>query len=338
MKAIQITAPSDMKVVDIEKPVVKSGEVLVKIKYVGFCGSDLNTFLGRNPMVKLPVIPGHEVGAVIEETGENVPGSLKPGMNVTINPYTNCGKCASCRNGRVNACEHNETLGVQRNGAMCEYLVLPWNKIIPANKISPRDCALIEPMSVGFHAVSRAQVSDIDIVMVIGCGMIGMGAIVRASLRGSMVIAIDLDDEKLELAKRVGAHFTINSMTENVHQRLMEITEGYGPDVVIEAVGSPSTYIMAVNEVGFTGRVVCIGYAKSEVSFQTKYFVQKELDIRGSRNALPADFRAVIRYMEQGTCPKDELISKVTTPESALQTMQEWAAAPGKVFRILVEF
>ena len=127
-------------------------------------------------------------------------------------------------------------------------------------------------------------------------------------------------------------------MTENVHQRLMEITEGYGPDVVIEAVGSPSTYIMAVNEVGFTGRVVCIGYAKSEVSFQTKYFVQKELDIRGSRNALPADFRAVIRYMEQGTCPKDELISKVTTPESALQTMQEWAAAPGKVFRILVEF
>ena len=338
MKAIQITAPSDMKVVDIEKPVVKSGEVLVKIKYVGFCGSDLNTFLGRNPMVKLPVIPGHEVGAVIEETGENVPDSLKPGMNVTINPYTNCGKCPPCRNGRVNACEHNETLGVQRNGAMCEYLVLPWNKIIPANNISPRDCALIEPMSVGFHAVSRAQVSDIDIVMVIGCGMIGMGAIVRASLRGSTVIAIDLDDEKLELAKRVGAHFTINSMTENVHQRLMEITEGYGPDVVIEAVGSPSTYIMAVNEVGFTGRVVCIGYAKSEVSFQTKYFVQKELDIRGSRNALPADFRAVIRYMEQGTCPKDELISKVTTPESALQTMQEWAAAPGKVFRILVEF
>ena len=338
MKAIQITAPSEMKVVDIEKPVVKSGEVLVKIKYVGFCGSDLNTFLGRNPMVKLPVIPGHEVGAVIEETGENVPESLKPGMNVTINPYTNCGKCASCRNGRVNACEHNETLGVQRNGAMCEYLVLPWNKIIPANNISPRDCALIEPMSVGFHAVSRAQVSDIDIVMVIGCGMIGMGAIGRASLRGSTVIAIDLDDEKLELAKRVGAHFTINSMTENVHQRLMEITEGYGPDVVIEAVGSPSTYIMAVNEVGFTGRGVCIGYAKSEGSFQTKYFVQKELDIRGSRNALPADFRAVIRYMEQGTCPKDELISKVTTPESALQTMQEWAAAPGKVFRILVEF
>ena len=173
MKAIQITAPSEMKVVDIEKPVLEPGEVLVKIKYVGFCGSDLNTFLGRNPMVKLPVIPGHEVGAVIEAVGKDVPDSLKPGMSVTVNPYTNCGKCASCRNGRVNACEHNETLGVQRNGAMCEYIALPWSKIIPAHRIPPRDCALIEPMSVGFHAVSRAQVTDIDIVMVIGCGMIG---------------------------------------------------------------------------------------------------------------------------------------------------------------------
>ena len=338
MKAIQITAPSEMKVVDIEKPVLNPGEVLVKIKYVGFCGSDLNTFLGRNPMVKLPVIPGHEVGAVIEATGEGVPASLKPGMNVTVNPYTNCGKCASCRNGRVNACEHNETLGVQRNGAMCEYVVLPWTKVIPAANISPRDCALIEPMSVGFHAVSRAQVTDIDTVMVIGCGMIGIGAIIRAALRGATVIAVDLDDEKLELAKRVGAHHTINSKAENVHERLLEITEGLGPDVVIEAVGSPATYIMAIDEVGFTGRVVCIGYAKTEIAFQTKYFVQKELDIRGSRNALPADFRAVIRYMEQETSPKDELISKIAKPETALKAMQERAAAPGKVFRILVEF
>lgn len=151
--------------------------------------------LGRNPMVKLPVIPGHEVGAIIEAIGKDVPESLKPGMSVTVNPYTNCGKCASCRNGRVNACEHNETLGVQRNGAMCEYIALPWNKIIPASHISPRDCALIEPMSVGFHAVSRAQVTDIDTVMIIGCGMIGMGAIVRSTLRGATVIAVDLDDE-----------------------------------------------------------------------------------------------------------------------------------------------
>ena len=337
MKAVQIMNPSEMKVVDLEKPVAGVGEVLVRIKYVGFCGSDLNTFLGRNPMVKLPVIPGHEVGAVIEEVGPGVPAGFERGMNVTLNPYTNCGKCASCRNGRVNACEHNETLGVQRNGVMCEYAVLPWTKIIPAGDISPRDCALIEPMSVGFHAVSRGQVTDNEFVMVIGCGMIGVGAIVRAALRGATVIAVDLDDEKLQLAKRVGAAYTINSKTENVHERMQQLTNGLGADVVIEAVGSPVTYVMAVDEVGFTGRVVCIGYAKSEVAFQTKYFVQKELDIRGSRNALPADFRAVINYMNTGNCPVEELISKVSRPETALLAMEEWAAHPEKVFRILVE-
>lgn len=338
MKAVQIVNPSEMKVVDLVKPIVGVGEVLVRIKFVGFCGSDLNTFLGRNPMVKLPVIPGHEVGAVIEEVGAGVPDRFEKGMNVTLNPYTNCGQCSSCRNGRVNACEHNETLGVQRNGVMCEYAVLPWTKIIQAGDITPRNCALIEPMSVGFHAVSRAQVTDNEFVMVIGCGMIGMGAIVRAALRGATVIAVDIDDEKLVLAKKVGAAYTINSKTEHVHERMQQITGCLGADVVIEAVGSPVTYVMAVDEVGFTGRVVCIGYAKSEVAFQTKYFVQKELDIRGSRNALPADFRAVINFMKEGHFPSEELITKIVKPESALEAMKEWADNPGKVFRILVEF
>ena len=338
MKAIQITEPSVMKIIDIAEPQMGDDEVLLKMKYVGFCGSDLNTFRGGNPMVKMPVVPGHEVGAEIVKVGKNVPNVLKPGMTVTVNPYTNCGKCASCRNGRVNACEHNETLGVQRWGAMCEYLSLPWVKVIPAGQLSARTSALIEPMSVGFHAVSRAQVTDIDVVMVIGCGMVGMGAVVRAAQRGAIVIAADIDDEKLALAKQMGASYAVNTKTEDVHARLMEITSGFGPDVVIEAVGSIPTYQMAINEVGFTGRVVCIGYAKSEVSFQTKYFVQKELDIRGSRNAQPSDFRAVIRYLERGTCPVDRLISNEVEPEGAANAMDQWAANPGKVFRILVHF
>ena len=338
MKAIQISEPSVMRVIDMAEPTMGDNEVLLKMRYVGFCGSDLNTFRGGNPMVKMPVVPGHEVGAEIVKVGSNVPDGLKPGMTVTVNPYTNCGKCASCRNGRVNACEHNETLGVQRWGAMCEYIALPWEKVIPATQLTPRTCALIEPMSVGFHAVNRAQVTDIDVVMVIGCGMVGMGAVVRSALRGATVIAADIDDEKLALAKEMGATYAINTKTEDVHARLQELTAGFGPDVVIEAVGSPMTYQMAVNEVAFTGRVVCIGYAKSEVSFQTKYFVQKELDIRGSRNAQPSDFRAVIHYLERGTCPVDRLISSEVKPEEALDAMQEWSANPGKVFRILVDF
>lgn len=338
MKAVQIVNPQEMRVVDIDKPVLGVGEVMVKIEYVGFCGSDLNTFLGKNPMVKLPIIPGHEVGAVIEEIGEGVPEGFTKGMNVTLNPYTNCGKCASCRNGRVNACEHNETLGVQRNGVMCEYAVLPWQKIIPAGELSSRTCALIEPMSVGFHAVSRAQVIDNEFVMVVGCGMVGLGAVIRASQRGALVIAVDVDDEKLALAKRIGAAYTVNSKTENVHERIQSITDGFGVDVVVEAVGSPATYVMAIEEVSFTGRVTYIGYSKTEVSFQTKLFVQKELDIRGSRNALPADFRAVIKYLSDGNCPVDELISNETSPEGAFDAMKEWVSNPGKVFRILVKF
>ena len=157
-------------------------------------------------------------------------------------------------------------------------------------------------------------------------------------MRGATVIAADIDDEKLVLAKKMGATYTVNTIKEDVHQRLIEKTQGFGPDVIIEAVGSVPTYQMAINEVAFTGRVTCIGYAKSEVSFQTKYFVQKELDIRGSRNAQPSDFRAVIRYLERGTCPVDDLITKVIKPEEALDTMRWWSENPGKVFRILVEF
>lgn len=339
MKAIQLTHSQTLNIIDIPAPSAPaSGEVLLKLCYVGFCGSDINTFMGRNTMALNPVIPGHEVGAVIEAVGHDVPDTLRPGMVVTCNPYTSCGKCTSCRNGRANACQHNETLGVQRNGVMSEYVVLPWEKVIPAGRLTTKECALVEPMSVGFHAVDRVQVTDIDTVMVIGCGMVGMGAIVRAAQRGATVIAADIDDEKLALAVQMGASHAVNTLTADVHQRLGEITCGFGPDVVIEAVGSVPTYQMTINEVAFTGRVACIGYAKSEVLLPTKLFVQKELDIRGSRNATPADFRAVIRYMERGTCPTDKLITKVIKPEEALDTMNWWSRNPGKVFRILVDF
>jgi 2-desacetyl-2-hydroxyethyl bacteriochlorophyllide A dehydrogenase len=338
MKAIQITEEGKTTLIEKEKPQVGPEEILVKVKYAGFCGSDLNTFKGLNPMVKLPVIPGHEIGAVIEAVGANVPSKFKPGMACTVNPYTNCGYCPSCRNGRPNACQFNQTFGVQRDGAMCEFIAVPWQKVIPDAAISPRDFALVEPMSVGFHAVSRAKVTDLDVVMVIGCGMIGVGAVVRSALRGSRVIAVDVDDEKLALAKQLGATCTINSLTEDVHARLQEITEKTGPDVLIEAVGAPPTYQMAINEVAFTGRVVCIGYAKTEIAFETKYFVMKELDIRGSRNAMPEDFRAVMEYLKHGACPVEELISGVYKPEEAQTALEKWAENPGKIFRILIEF
>jgi threonine dehydrogenase-like Zn-dependent dehydrogenase len=338
MKAIQIVQAGEIKLVDVPKPIISSGEVLLKIKYAGFCGSDLNTYSGKNPMVKLPVIPGHEIGAVIEAVGSDVPARLTPGLSCTVNPYTACGNCSSCRNGRPNACRFNQTFGVQRDGAMCDYIAVPWSKVIADPEISPKDFCLVEPMSVGFHAVDRGKVTGLDTVAVVGCGMIGAGAIVGAAIRGAKVIAIDIDDTKLALAKRLGASFTVNSQTENVHDRLQSITDNHGPDVIVEAVGAPPTYQMAINEVAFTGRVVCIGYAKTEIAFETKYFVQKELDIRGSRNAMPEDFRAVMEYLKRGACPKNELISGVFAPDKAQDALEKWKANPGLVFRFLIEF
>jgi threonine dehydrogenase-like Zn-dependent dehydrogenase len=337
MKAVHISGKGEVSLLKKEKPIPQKGEVLLKIRYVGFCGSDLNTFLGNNPMVKLPVIPGHEIGAIVEEVTEGVPDIIKRGMFCTVNPYTYCGYCSSCRNGRSNVCRYNQTLGVQRDGAMCEYLVVPWEKVIAGEGIDVHTLALVEPMSVGFHAVSRAEVTDTDTVMVIGCGMVGMGAVVRSVIRGARVIAVDVDDEKLKIAKILGAEYGINSKTENIHDRLSEITQNMGADVIVEAVGSPVTYRMAVDEVAFTGRVICIGYAKSEVAFETKYFVSKELDIRGSRNALPEDFRAVMQYFKRNDI-SETFISAVYPPERACEALEYWATNPGKVFRILIEF
>lgn len=339
MKTILIEGKEKVRIVEADKPQINPGEVLVKIGFVGFCGSDLNTWLGQNALAISPVVPGHEIGGTIEEIGKEVPAGLfRKGMHVTVNPYTACGKCPSCRRRRPNTCRDNQTLGVQRHGAMQEYIAVPWEKIVEAEGLSVKECALIEPMSVGFHAVARGEVTDIDTVMVIGCGMIGLGAIVRASLRGARVIAVDLDEKKLELAKRLGAAYGLDSTKEDFHDRLMEITGGDGPDVVIEAVGSPFTYNLAVNEVSFAGRVVCIGYSAQPVTFQTKLFVQKELDIRGSRNALPEDFKAVKEYMKRGTCPVDSLVSAIVKPEQAAEILDYWNGHRGEVFRILVQF
>ncbi|MDR1779372.1 MAG: zinc-binding alcohol dehydrogenase family protein [Tannerella sp.] len=338
MRAVQIIKAGEVRMTDMPQPSPAAGEVLLKIRYTGFCGSDLNTFLGRNPMVKLPVIPGHEIGAVVEAKGAGVPDSLRIGTPCTVNPYTACGRCSSCRNGRPNACASNRTLGVQRDGAMCDYIVVPWQKIIADEAVTSRDFCLVEPLSVGFHAVSRADVKATDTVMVIGCGMIGAGAIVGSALRGARVIAVDLDDEKFALAQQLGAHYSINSQTEDVHEKLLSLTDGKGPDVVIEAVGSAPTYRLAISEVSFTGRVVYIGYAKTEIAFDTKLFVQKELDIRGSRNALPEDFCAVTEYIKSGQCPVDKLITAIHPPQDAQMALEQWQANTGKIFRILIAF
>jgi threonine dehydrogenase-like Zn-dependent dehydrogenase len=298
---------------------------------VGFCGSDLNSFRGLNPMVSFPRIPGHEVSATIVQ-GD---GSLPIGTDVALSPYTSCGQCASCRRGFPNACKFNQTLGVQRDGALTEFIVMPREKLYPA-KLTLKELCLVEPLTVGFHAASRGRVSAEDTVAIVGCGGVGLGAVAAANFRGAKTICIDVDDEKLALARLAGGAFTINSAREAMHERLLELTEGRGPDVVIEAIGLPATFRAAVEEVAFTGRVVYIGYAKELVSYETRLFVQKELDILGSRNALPEDFFAVITLLEAGKFPVDQAVSLTVPLEESANALRSWSENPARFKKIMV--
>ncbi len=334
MRALMIDRPGEARVIEMERPAADPQFATMRVRRIGLCGSDLTTYLGKNPMVTYPRIPGHEVAATLEHVPANELG-LKAGMNVTMSPYTSCGKCSSCRQGRFNACRYNETLGVQRDGALMDYLAMPVEKIYAA-PLPLEELALVEPLTVGCHAVARGLVTAKDTVAVYGCGGVGLGAVAAAAFRDARVVAIDIDDKKLAIAKDCGARELINSTREDVHAGLQEISGGHGPDVIIEAIGRPETYRAAVEEVSFAGRVVYIGYAKENVSFETRLFVQKELDIRGSRNALPEDFREVIRMFEQKRFPTAEAISATVPLDEAPAILRAWSENPAAYTKIMI--
>jgi threonine dehydrogenase-like Zn-dependent dehydrogenase len=336
MRALIIDRPGEARVVDVDLPAADPREATMRIRRIGLCGTDLSTFLGKNPLVTYPRIPGHEVAATLERVPENDLG-LTEGMNVTMSPYTSCGKCTACRQGRFNACRLNQTLGVQRDGALLDHFSMPLAKLYAA-PLSLEELCLVEPLTVGCHAVARGRVTSADTVAIFGCGGVGLGAVSAAAFRGSRVIAIDIDDKKLAIAQSSGARHLINSSREDVHAKLQELTDGHGPEVIIEAIGRPDTFRAAVEEVAFTGRVVYIGYAKDLVSYETRLFVQKELDILGSRNALPQDFHEVIRMFEQKRFPTQDAISATVPLEEAPAILRAWSENPGAFTKIMITF
>lgn len=337
MRALFLVEPgkTEVRKIDLQEP--GPDQVLLRVGMVGFCGGDLNGYRGLFELQEYPNILGHEVGATIERVGSNVPDHLKPGMKVTLYPYLNCGTCISCRKGRPNACQDNKTMGVRRPGAMTKYIAVHWETLFSSEKLSLRELALVEPLTVGFHAAARGRVSDKDRVAVIGCGIVGMGALAASVHRGAEVIAIDIDDSKMAIAKKIGARHTINTTKVDLHEALTQITDGDGPDVIIEAVGSPLTYRAAVEEVAYTGRVVCIGYAKKPAEFNTGVFVRKEIEILGSRNCL-GEFPDVIHYLESGKFPVEDVISRVVSLDEAGPALAEWSANPGPITKIMVDF
>jgi len=329
--------PGDVRVETVPDPRRAAGEALLRVRRVGLCGSDLNSYRGRNSLVSFPRIPGHEIAATILELDQNHPRHLSAGMDVTLSPYTACGSCPSCRNGCSNACRDNQTLGVQRDGALAEYIAIPADKLYPAT-LKLEELCLVEPLTVGAHAVSRAQVTPPDVVAIFGCGGVGLGAVAASACRGAITVALDIDDARLDIARKAGATHTIHTTHQNPRETLDNLTGGDGPNVVIEAVGLPQTFRAAVELVAFTGRVVYIGYTKEPVTYETRLFVQKELNILGSRNALPEDFRQVIRMLEQHRFPVDAAIGTIAPMARTPDLLRAWSDDPSRYTKIMITF
>ena len=205
-----------------------------------------------------------------------------------------------------------------------------------SDALTLKELAPVEPMSVGYHAVNRGEVSEVDSVLVIGCGTVGMGAVAASARKGATVIAVDVDDDKLEMAARFGALRTINSTQQDMLAEVARLTHGEGVNVAIEAVGLPQTFRQAVDAACYAGRVVYVGYAKEDVCYDTTDFVRKELDIRGSRNALRV-FPAVIQMLEKRQQPFAELISRVYPFDETGQALADWDAGSGKFTKILID-
>jgi len=337
MKAFVISEPKTTHITDIPVPSPGPEEVLLQIRTMGLCGTDLNIYRGTNPLVSYPRIPGHEIGATIREIGEEVPEQFATGMPVAVYPGTHCGECSACRQGRYNCCRNNQIFGVQREGAFTEYVVVPYNKLYPSASLSPRELALVEPLAVGVHAAGRAEVQGDEDLVVFGCGMIGLSVIAAATAEGARVIAVDIDRQKLAVAEKAGAAECVDASGTDLHDALRSLTRDEGPLVAVEAVGRPETFRQAVEEVAFAGRVVYIGYASRPVEYDTSLFVKKELDIRGSRNSMPVDFEQAIRLLEQGRIPVDAIVTKTVPFDRIGAVLADWDARPQQVTKIQVQ-
>lgn len=336
MKAIEISSAFNVAVKEIDAPVMKPDEILLEIKYIGLCGSDLNSYHGLSSMVRYPVVPGHEIAAVVTGIGPEVPeGFADIGDRATVLPYFACGKCTACKNGRENACRYNETLGVQRAGALCSYISVPYEHVLICKELPLEKIALIEPLAVGFHLANRMDIQSGENVAVYGCGVIGLGAIAAAAFKGARVLAVDVSETKLNIAKTLGAAEGIDAAA--AVEQISALTNDDGADSVIECSGAPIAFVNCLNTVCFCGKMGVISYTTKDVVFNTKPIVSKELNIYGSRNAKMQDFNNVKSMITDGTIPVDQLITKILDINNGVESFDYWEKNVSQVTKILIK-
>ena len=337
MKAIQITTPGVINLIDKEIPVANEGEALLKVKYCGICGADVASYTGNQPFTTYPRIPGHEFSAEIVSVPGNDKG-LKAGDVITCNPYFNCGGCYACKRGIVNACYDNQTMGVQRDGSFQEYITMPVERLINGKGLSAKELALIEPFSISCHALSRAEIKDGDNLLIMGAGPIGLFAMIKAKAMGARVMIADMLESRLNLAKEYGADMIVNVKEKDLHESALEFTNGNGFDVCVEACGAPETFISCIDEASHGANIILIGNGKRNTDFLHSIILKKELNIFGSRNAFTKDFEELIDLVANGKVDVMKMVSGIYKKEDAQEAFESLKNNDGSLCKLLIEF
>jgi alcohol dehydrogenase len=305
MKAISLDQPQSFRPIDVPEPDAPgAGEAVVRVQRIGICGTDYSGYLGKMPFFSYPRIPGHELGVEVLTVGAGVT-NVRPGDRCSVEPYMNCQQCYACRRGHTNCCEQLKVIGVMMDGGMRERILLPARKLHPAPGLAPEQCALVETLAIGCHAVNRGAPQPGEHVLVIGAGPIGLSVIEFAKLSGARTIVMDMNAQRLAFVReKMGVPDTIALLPgaeADALVQLGELTGGQNADVVVDATGSNKSMGAALAYCAHAGRLVYVGITQQEVSFlHAPVMHRREVTIMASRNALPPDFTRIIALIGEG--------------------------------------
>ncbi|MCY9663335.1 zinc-binding alcohol dehydrogenase family protein [Paenibacillus chondroitinus] len=335
MKAIVCEQVEQFNFVEMQEPVVRAGEAIVRIKRIGICGTDLHAYKGNQPFFSYPRVLGHELSGYVEEIGEGVTG-LQAGDQVSIVPYLHCGTCIACRHGNTNCCTDMKVLGVHTDGGMRELISVPASHLIKTDGLTLDEAAMLEPLSIGAHAVRRSGLRAGETVLVIGAGPIGLGVMVLAKQFGANVIAMDINDERLAFCRKwAGVDHTVNALQQPKEQ-LAELTNGDMPTIVFDATGNARSMTDAFGLVAHSGKLVYVGLVKADITFHDPEFHKRELTLMGSRNATMEDFDTVREAMRNGVIDIESYITHRADFEDMIGQFETWLKPESKVIKAIV--
>ena len=336
MYAIKYDEPWKVRCVEVDRPEAGENEALIKVRSAGICGSDIGAFRGTNGLVTYPRIIGHEVAGEILSIPENNKKGLKAGDHVIVDPYLYCGSCYPCSIGRTNCCTDLKVLGVHAEGGMSEYFVHPADMLWKLPKDMPWELAPIaEPLTIALHGIHRGGLKAGEHVAIIGAGPIGILAAVAAIAYGAHPIMIDLVDERLEAARKLGVRYTVNSGREDTAAKVSEYTGGRMAELVMECSGANPAVRSALDLVSNAGRITLTGWPKKETPLPTDVITKKEVDIRGARTSAN-EFEEAIDLIYSGKVDARKILTKVISIEEAPETIIDIEKNPGDYMKVNV--